>query len=91
MTDQNYEIDIEPGRDDEEMQLDTNNDNTSSHNVNRKGRGFGNNAGDAQLARNGSGRLASGNPAHATAVRCIPPPTRYSYELLCEEILMCSY
>src|SRR5579862_342491 len=60
----NYEIEIEPG---EEMQLD----DTGAQNVNRKGRGFGNNAGEAQLGRNGSGRLGSaGNPAHATAVRC---------------------
>lgn len=69
MTDQNYEIDIEPGNEDD-MQLD----NDTSNSVNRKGRGFGSGGGDAQLARNGSGRLGgTGNPAHATAVRCTSP------------------
>jgi hypothetical protein len=73
MTD-NYEIDIEPG---EEMQLD----DAGAQNVNRKGRGFGNGSAEAQLGRNASGRLGSaGNPAHATAVRCIipkSPPAEY--------------
>lgn len=69
MTD-NYEIDIEPG---EEMQLD----DAGAQNVNRKGRGFGNGSAEAQLGRNASGRLGSaGNPAHATAVRCIFPNPR---------------
>ena len=74
----NYEIEIEPG---EEMQLD----DTGAQNVNRKGRGFGNNAGEAQLGRNGSGRLGSaGNPAHATAVRCNHP--RISLQISIPEI-----
>ena len=65
MADQNYEIDIEPGRDDDEMQVDS---DTAA--INRKGRGFVGNSGDSQLdSRNG--RTSSANPTHATAVRCI--------------------
>ena len=62
MADQNYEIDIEQGRDDDEMQVD--NDTAA---INRKGRGFVGNSGDSQLdSRNGR----TSNPTHATAVRC---------------------
>jgi hypothetical protein len=71
MADQNYEIDIEPGRDEDEMQVDSA-DAAAQLNVNRKGRGFGNGAGEGQLGqRNSSGRLGAGNPAHSTAVRCM--------------------
>lgn len=68
MTDQNYEIDIEAGRDDNEMQIDT-----DAPPVTRRGRGFGGNTGDAQLSnRNGKIGIA-GNPGPATAVRCTVP------------------
>jgi hypothetical protein len=64
MADQNYEIDIEQARDDDEMQVD--NDTAA---INRKGRGFVGNSGDSQLdSRNG--KTSSANPTHATAVRC---------------------
>jgi hypothetical protein len=70
MADQNYEIDIEQGRDDDEMQVD--NDTAA---INRKGRGFVGNSGDSQLdSRNG--KTSSANPTHATAVRCTPIPAR---------------
>ena len=67
MADQNYEIDIEPGRDDEEMQVDE-----DVPAVTRRGRGFrGSGAADAQpssrIRRVGGVAV---NPAHATAVRC---------------------
>ena len=88
MTD-NYEIDIEPG---EEMQVD----DVDVRNVNKKGRGFGNGSGEAQVGRNASGRLgSSGNPVHATAVRCNSPNlsripyqrnSRYSILDLCLEL-----
>jgi hypothetical protein len=66
MTDQNYEIDIEAGRDDDEMQID---DDTGP--VTRRGRGFGGNTGDAQLSsRNGKMSTAAGNLGPVTAVRC---------------------
>jgi hypothetical protein len=68
MADQNYEIDIEPGRDDDEMQVDT-----DTAPVNRKGRGFGGASGDSQLdSRNG--KTSTTNPATATAVRCTFTP-----------------
>jgi hypothetical protein len=69
MADQNYEIDIEPGRDDDEMQVD--NDTTV---INRKGRGFVGNSGDSQLDSH-NGKTSTANPAHATAVRCTSYPT----------------
>jgi hypothetical protein len=65
MTDQNYEIDIEPGRDDDEMQVDS-----EAPAVKRRGRGFAGNNGENQLnARNGKTSF-SANSAHSTAVRC---------------------
>ena len=67
MGDQSYEIDIDAGRDDDEMQID----DTST--VTRRGRGFGGNTGDSQLnARNGK-MSSSGTPGPATAVRCKSP------------------
>jgi len=66
MADQTYEIDIEPGRDDDEMQVD---DDVST--VKRRGRGFVGNIGDGQLnSRNGKTSFTA-NAAHATAVRSI--------------------
>jgi hypothetical protein len=72
MTDQTYEIDIEPGRDDDEMQVDN---NTST--IKRRGRGFAGNTGDGQLnSRNGKTSFTP-SAAHATAVRCKSrPPSR---------------
>ena len=62
MDDTNYEIDIEAGHDDEEMQVD---EDMSS--LNRKGRGF---RGNARVGPYGGRNNVSGNPAPATAVRC---------------------
>jgi hypothetical protein len=72
MADQAYEIDIEPGRDDDEMQVDN---DTST--IKRRGRGFLGNTGDGQLnSRNGKTSLTV-SAAHATAVRCKSrPPSR---------------
>src|SRR5204863_127844 len=63
MGDANYEIDIEPGHDDDEMQVDE-----DSPSLNRKGRGF---RGNARVGPYGSRNGVSENPAAATAVRCI--------------------
>jgi hypothetical protein len=69
MADQTYEIDIEPGRDDDEMQVD---DDAST--VKRRGRGFVGNTGDGQLnSRNGKTSFTA-SAAHATAVRCKSHP-----------------
>lgn len=68
MADQNYEIDIEAGRDDDEMQVDN-----DAATVTRRGRGFGGNTGDAQLS-NRNGKIGgAGHPGPATAVRCTSP------------------
>jgi hypothetical protein len=77
MGDQSYEIDIDAGRDDEEMQID---DDTPT--ITRRGRGFGGNTGDSQLnARNG--KLAStGTPGPTTAVRCKLPLHLYIRSLI---------
>jgi hypothetical protein len=68
MTDQNYEIDIEPGRDDDEMQIDE-----EIPAVSRRGRGFTGNTGDARLSARNAKIDGVANPAHATAVRCMDP------------------
>lgn len=68
MADQSYEIDIEPGREDDEMQIDN-----DTNIVKRRGRGFGSNTGDVQLSVRNEKTGGPGNPAHATAVRCMLP------------------
>ena len=77
MAEQNYEIDIDAGRDDDEMQIDN---DTST--VTRRGRGFGGNAGDSQLsARNGKMGI-TGTPGPTTAVRCKSPLHLFSQYLM---------
>jgi len=65
MAEPNYEIDIDAGRDDDEMQVD---DGLSA--ANRKGRSFGEKSTDGYLASRNGRTGGAGNPAHATAVRC---------------------
>ena len=63
-----YEIDIEPGRDDDDDEMQIDNDSST---VIRRGRGFGANTGEVQLSsRSGKAGLGA-NPVHATAVRCM--------------------
>jgi hypothetical protein len=82
MADQNYEIDIEPGRDADDQEMDVDNDSST---VVRKGRGFGGHTGNVHLSSRNAKWDGPTNPTHATAVRCIPP-------LFLEHILMvCSY
>ena len=68
MADQSYEIDIEDGHDDDEMQIDN-----DTGPVTRRGRGFGGNMGDSQLHSGRSGKFGNSTsraPGPATAVRC---------------------
>ena len=65
MTDQNYEIDIEPERDEDEMQVDT-----DAPVVKRRGRGFAGRSGEAQLNSQNGRTSFTANSTHATAVRC---------------------
>ena len=67
MADSTYEIDIEAGHEAEEMQVDR--EETSSS-LNRKGRGFGRESGASHYAARNGRTGVSGNPSHATAVRC---------------------
>ena len=65
MADQSYEIDIDAGRDDDEMQIDD-----DAPTVTRRGRGFGGNTGNSQLNAHNGKMSSSGAPGPATAVRC---------------------
>ena len=61
----NYEIDTELERDNDEMQVDS-----EAPTVTRRGRGFGRNTGDVKFSSQEGRASGTGNPSHATAVRC---------------------
>jgi len=66
MTEQNYEIDIEAGHEDEEMQVD------DEPGVRQRGRGFGGSGGDSQVGVRHANATSTGIQGPATAVRCTP-------------------
>jgi len=67
MADQNFEIDIEAGRDDDEMQVDE-----EAQTMKRRGRGFRSGTANHQPLQRRAEGVA--NPSHATAVRCMLLP-----------------
>ena len=64
MTEQNYEIDIEAGHEDEEMQVD------DEPGVRQRGRGFRGSGGDSQMGQRNASATSTGIQGPATAVRC---------------------